>query len=426
MDKEINSESKRLIFISKSDLRGGAAIVTYRLVVALRRAGHDAQMLVCEKLSDSDFVRVCASPIKIKYEFLRERLKVYKENGKNRNTLFKIDPASNGLPLWKHSLVKNADAIFLGWANQGMLSLNGVRKLCGLNKPIIWIMHDMWNMTGICHHAGECTGFHHECGDCPLLGSKANNDDLSHLIWLKKESTYSCDNLKFVAVSKWLAGKAFESTLMRNHVVRVIPNVFDIETEQAEEEISKAKEGPVRIIFGSARLDDPIKNLPVLKKTLKIINDRNPAIANDMELITFGDFKYSENNEGFSIKHTHLGVLKGQDELQQAYIRCGIVVSTSDYETLPGTLIEGQAYGCIPVALNHGGQGDIIDHKINGWLAKWNDSPSIRAEGIAEGILWAYSICKSDESSVFIDKMRYSVRKKFSSESVIRKIMDMI
>jgi len=425
MDTEINSKSKRLIFISKSDLRGGAAIVTYRLVVALRRAGHDAQMLVCEKLSDSDFVKVCASPIKIKYEFLRERLKVYKKNGKNRNTLFKIDPASNGLPLWKHALVKNADAIFLGWVNQGMLSLKGVRKLCNLKKPVVWIMHDMWNMTGICHHAGECTGFHHECGDCPLMGAKANKGDLSHSVWLEKKSTYSYANLKFVAVSKWLAGKALESDLMKGLIVKSIPNAFDIDTEP-EEEIAKAKEGPVKIIFGCAKLDDPIKGLPILKKALKIIHDRYPATANDLELITFGNFKRPENNQGFSIKHTHLGVLKGHDALRGAYIQCGIVVSTSDYETLPGTLIEGQAYGCIPVALNHGGQGDIIDHKINGWLAKWNDSPAIRAEAIAEGILWAYSKCKSNEIAVFIDRMRYFVRKKFSSKHVVRQILDMI
>ncbi len=423
MDKNINSDSKHLVFLSKSDLRGGAAIVTYRLVVALRKEGYDAQMLVCEKLSDADFVKVCAPALKIKYEFLRERLKVYTQNGKNRDTLFKIDPASNGLPLWEHTLVKKADAIFLGWVNQGMLSLKGVKKLCSLKKPVIWIMHDMWNMTGICHHAGECTGFHHECGDCPLLGDKANNSDLSHDIWLEKESAYSYSNLKFVAVSKWLAGKALESSLMRNLTVKVIPNAFDIDTEP-EKEI--ANEGPVKIIFGSARLDDPIKDLPVLKKALKIIKDRYQEIANDLELITFGDFKFSGNNEGFSIKHTHLGVLKGQDALHQAYAQCGIVVSTSDYETLPGTLIEGQAYGCIPVALNHGGQGDIIEHKINGWLAKWNASPAIRAEGIAEGILWAYNICKSNDITVFIDKMRYSVRKKFNSERVVRQILDMI
>ena len=96
----------KLTFISKSDVRGGAAIVTYRLVEALRAIGVDARMLVCEKQSKSDFVEVCASLRKIQYCFLKERLNVYIRNGFNRSTLFKIDPASEGLPLWKHPWVK--------------------------------------------------------------------------------------------------------------------------------------------------------------------------------------------------------------------------------------------------------------------------------------------------------------------------------
>lgn len=425
MAEEMKSESKRLVFISKSDLRGGAAIVTYRLVVALRRAGHDAKMLVCEKLSDADFVKVCAPELKIKYEFYKERLKVYLNNGKNRDTLFKVDPAVCGLPLWRHPLVESADAIFLGWVNQGMLSLKGVRELCRLNKPVVWIMHDMWNMTGICHHAGNCIGFHHQCGDCPLLGVNAEPDDMSHSTWTEKVKTYRCSNLKFVAVSHWLTGKAAESSLMRDIFVKTIPNVFDIDSEM-DDPVAIDSNGPVKIIFGGARLDDPIKGLPVLKKSLKIIKDRWPDVASNLELVTFGQFKDAESNKDFTIKHTHLGVLQGQDALRRAYAKCNIVVSTSDYETLPGTLIEGQAYGCVPVALNHGGQSDIIDHKITGWLAKWNDSPAIRAEAIAEGLIWAYGKCKEPRFDLFKDRMRYSVEKKFSPERVVRRILELI
>ena len=139
----------RLTFLSRSDVRGGAAIVTYRLVEALRANGVDARMLVCEKLSKSDFVKVCASYRKIQFAFLKERFNVYVHNGFKRETLFKIDPASDGLNLWEHPWVKEADAVYLGWVNQGMLSIKGIRKIIGMGKPVVWIMHDMWNMTGV-------------------------------------------------------------------------------------------------------------------------------------------------------------------------------------------------------------------------------------------------------------------------------------
>lgn len=444
-----------MTFISRSDLRGGAAIVTYRLVEALRKEGVDARMLVCEKMSDSDFVDLCATKLQIQAAFLKERLEVYMHNGRNRKTLFQIDPAFDGLPVWQHSWVKEADAIVLGWVNQGMLSIKGVRKLSALGKPLIWIMHDMWNMTGVCHHAGACTGFLHECGDCPLLGPKANMDDISHRTWENKKRLYDYTDIKFVAVSTWLAERARQSTLMRDLDVEVIPNPFTLEAEpdpqpddeveeiweeigseseeekkaneeqrKKEEEKRKKEEARTRvsgIAFGAARLDDPIKGLPVLKKALKIVRENHPDIASRLRLVTFGKVKDPASLEGLAIKHRHLGTIQGQKAIRDAYRECDIVVSTSEFETLPGTLIEGQAYGCIPVALDHGGQKDIIQHRVTGWLATWNDSEPLRAERIAEGIVWAFGHRNDTKMK---EAMRASVANKFGAQEVARRILN--
>lgn len=413
------AKNLKLTFISKSDLRGGAAIVTYRLVEALRDLGMDARMLVCEKLSRSDFVQVCAPFRKIQYHFLKERLGVYVRNGFKRDSLFKIDTASEGLPLWRHEWVKDADAIFLGWVNQGVLSFKGLRKIASLNKPVVWIMHDMWNMTGICHHAGGCTGYLRECGDCPLLDKRAGDNDISHRVWEYKKRLYAFDKIKFVAVSTWLANKAGESQLMRDCEVEVIPNPFSISIDEENQRDWK-NYSHAKIIFGAARLDDPIKGLPVLKKALEVLRSSYPDIASDIELVTFGSFKNIDSLRNFAIPHVHIGVLKGSEEIKNAYLECDIVVSTSDYETLPGTLVEGQAYGCIPVAIDHGGQRDVVEHLKTGWLAPWNDSPSIRAGMVAEGIVWAY---RNIGNKDLLARMQESVERKFSSREVALKIL---
>lgn len=413
----------KLTFISKSDLRGGAAIVTYRLVEALRELGIDARMLVCEKMSKSDFVHTCDSQRNIQFSFLKERFRIYRKSGFNRKSLFKIDTATDGLSLWQHPWVEDADAIFLGWVNQGMLSFKGLRKLCALGKPIVWIMHDMWNMTGICHHAGDCIGFLRECGDCPLLEKKASHNDMSHRTWELKRRLYEGNKIKFVAVSSWLANKAKESKLMKNMEIAVIPNPFFITEDNEIRDRRGKRHGPVRIIFGAARIDDPIKGLPVLKKSLEILRSSYPEVAADLELVTFGSFKHIDSLRNFAIPHIHLGMLKGATEIRKAYESCDIVVSTSDYETLPGTLIEGQAYGCIPVAIDHGGQRDIIDNFKTGWLAPWNDSSSIRAGMIAEGIVWAYRNCDNFD---LLHRMRESVKTKFDAFEVAQRVLQMI
>ncbi|MDE5848656.1 MAG: glycosyltransferase [Muribaculaceae bacterium] len=413
---------KKVVFLSRSDLRGGAAIVTYRLMTAMRELGVDARMLVCEKLSDSPYVEYCASRLRIEYSFLKERLNVFLHNGLDRSTLFKIDPATDGLPVWNHPWVKEADAIFIGWVNQGMVSLHGIEKLSGLGKPLVWVMHDMWNMTGICHHAGDCRRYEAECGECPLLGKCGSGGDMSHMTWERKKNLYSKCGIRFVAVSSWLAGKASDSSLLRDRDIAVIPNPFPIpETETHRRERNAGD--PVRIIFGAARLDDPIKGLPVLKEALKTLKERYHEEASNMELITFGTFKNPESGEDFAITHRHLGVLSGEDAIRKAYEGCDIVVSSSDFETLPGTLIEGQAYGCIPVAFDHGGQRDIIAHEETGWLAPWDDDPKKRARLLAEGIAWAYRHAGDAELT---ERMRRSVGDKFGAYSVARRMLALL
>ena len=426
----------KVVIINKSDSIGGAAIVSFRLLEALRQEGIDAKMLVADKRSDSLDVKVAASHFLIKEKFLEERLKIFIENGFDRETLFKIDTGSDGLPLWRHPWVKEADAIMLNWVNQGMLSIKGVRKILSLEKPVIWTMHDMWCMTGICHHAGNCKHFEKECGNCPLLKSKKGKNDLSHKIWGKKKDLYKFplnEKLAFVAVSRWLEGKSRESSLLRNQNVVNIPNAFNLTDESFERKetgikgSNRKETGKIRILFGAARLDDPIKGLPVLIRMTEILAKDYPNLMGRLEIATFGSVKDASKLKGFAIPHIDLGVLKGNEELSHAYEAGDILVSTSSYETLPGTLVEAQAFGCIPVSFNRGGQADIIEHKVTGYLAEYSDKLEIAAQNIAAGVAWATDLIgKKGDLENMRDRMRKSVVEKFSYKTIADKYIRLI
>ena len=415
----------RLVIINKSDSTGGAAVVSRRLIEAFREEGVDARMLMVEKLTDSPYVEVAAPDFDIKKNFILERLKIFIRNGFSRKTLFKIDTATDGLPLWRHPLVKKADAVLLNWVNQGMLSLDGVQRLQKLRKPVIWTMHDMWCMTGICHHAGECRGYLKECGDCPLLGKLKGRNDLSHKTWLRKLILKKPKNrVKYVAVSNWLARKAAESTLLRDETVMVIPNVFSLDSESRR--VDRC-DGKIRLLFGAARLDDPIKGLPVLVEMTRILRSDYPELADRLELITFGGVKNPDSLKGIAIPHRHLGTVSGEDKVREVYENADILVSASSYETLPGTLVEAQAYGCIPVSFNQGGQSDIVDHLHTGYLADYSADPHTAATHLAGGVVWASSIVSDKEAAdeTILD-MKYSVRAKFSPKAIVNAYLNII
>lgn len=413
----------KIVIINKSDSTGGAAVVSRRLMESLREVGTDARMLVAEKLTDSPYVEQAAEGVRLKWPFLKERLAIFVDNGFNRDTLFKIDTASDGLPLWRHPLVAEADAVLLNWVNQGFLSLEGVKRIAALGKPVIWTMHDMWNMTGICHHAGDCTHFREECGKCPLMGKHSGPHDLSRRIWLRKRQILP-EGICYVAVSNWLAGKARESSLLGNSRVEVIPNAFPVRGEGMER---KNRDEKLKILFGAARLDDPIKGLPLLVEMTRVLKDKYPELAGRLELVTFGNVKNPESLSGIELPHRHLGMLRGEETVRRVYEQGDILVSASSYETLPGTLVEAQAYGCIPVSFNRGGQRDIVDHLDTGYIAEWDADIGRGAENLADGIAWAAGmIADAAAHERMLQRMKRNVTDRFSSKSVATAYLNLI
>lgn len=416
----------KVVIVNKSDSTGGAAVVSRRLMEALRAEGVDARMLVVEKLTDSPFVELAAPKWRSMIPFLAERLRIFTGNGFSRRTLFRIDTGSDGLPLWEHPLVREADAILLNWVNQGMLSLDGVERLLRMGKPVIWTMHDMWCMTGICHHAGSCTRYWEKCRECPLLGKRAGRRDLSSRVFRDKSVLYSLDRrITFVAVSRWLMDRARRSYLLGSQRVEVIPNAFNIPDDCGA--ARGGADGRIRILFGAARLDDPVKGLPSLKEMTRILASEWPGLSERLELVTFGGVKDPSALDGMGIAHRHLGVVRGEKALREVYLGGDILVSASSYETLPGTLVEAQAYGCVPVSFDRGGQGDIVEHLQTGYLASYSENAEKRARALVEGVVWAARLVDDAPSAALMRRrMRDSVEKRFGSRTVARAYIRLI
>lgn len=376
----------KIALVNRSDSTGGAAVVTYRLMQALRAEGVDARMLVLEKLTDDPNVISCSRPLIDKYNFLSERWNIFLRNGFSRANLFKVDIANHGRNIARHRWIREADVVMLNWVNQGFLSLKSIDKLCDLGKPVVWTMHDMWPCTGVCHHAMQCDGYKHACRGCQYLDSL--KVDLSTAVQSQKSKLYTLHpDIQFVAVSHWLAGCCRESRLLRNMPVTVIPNAIDAGRFNWERQhggsLGIARDKTV-IAMGAARLDDSIKGFDLLIDATRCLRQSYPGVASRLHLVLFGNIRDRSLLDQLSIDYTHVGAVKGIEALVNLYTQADIVLSTSRYETFGATLAEGMACGCIPVSFGAGGQSDIIDHLSTGYIA-----PEVEPESIAEGIVWA-------------------------------------
>ena len=401
----------KVVLVNHSDTRGGASVVTLRLMQALRQAGVDASMLVTHKATDSPYVHVAGPAWRSKAAFLAEHAEIFLRNGLSRANLFKASIATCGLPLHRHPLVEQADVVVLNWINQGMLSLKEISRI---KAPVVWTMHDIWPMTGVCHHTGGCNRYMRSCGHCHLMHGGSSATDLSSHTWRRKLALYDRKPIHFIAVSSWLAEQCARSALLRDRTVSIIPNAFPVADFAGAPAYTRAQLGlpdnKRLIVMGAARIDDPIKGLPMAIEALNTVATRTP----DAMAVFFGAIRNPEALTGLRMPYVHLGPVSDGKRLQSIYAHSRCVLSSSHYETLPGTLIEGMAAGCVPVAYDHGGQRDIITHGVTGYLARYPDTADLAA-GIESALT----------SDIAAASLLADVDARFSADAIAQKYINL-
>ena len=374
----------KIVFLSTNDNLGGAAVVTLRLVEALRRKGVDARMVVGCKFSSHNFVS-SVGQMRRKMAKALERGEIFVNNGFSKANLWKVSTGRFGADVCGHPWVREADAVVLGWINQGFLSLNQIKKLCLTGKPVLWWMHDLWCATGICHLPGECNRFEMGCGLCPLLNWEKRHADLSHRVWERKMSAIAQSPIRFAAVSSWQRDVAMRSSLLRGKQIEILPHAFPVELSyttplpdfKSEKLAFINNLGDKKlIVMGAARLDDPIKDLPMAVRSLNLFMQMHPHEAANCEVAFFGNLKNHDVFAEIKWPYHWLGSLD-VTELRQLYSAASVVLSTSRFETMGATLMEGMAAGAIPVTFGKGGQGDIVRHGENGFIADYGNAASV-------------------------------------------------
>lgn len=380
----------RVLIINTSDRLGGAAIAAYRLMEALKNNGIKAKMLVRNKQSDQISVVGLKKTWWNVWQFIWERVVIWKENHFKKHNLFAVDIANTGTDITSLPEFQQADVIHLHWINQGMLSLKNIEKILASNKPIVWTMHDMWPCTGICHHARECNKYFEECNHCPYIYNGGGEKDLSNHIFNKKKALYQLKPIVFVTCSQWLKERAKNSGLLKGHTILDIPNPININLFRPRDK----KEARIQcnlpldkklILFGSAKITDKRKGIDYLVESCKILAEKYPEVKQKWNVVVYG--KFSEQLIPLLPFEVHsLDYISNEKQLVNVYNAIDVFVTPSLEENLPNTIMEAMACGIPCVGFNVGGIPEMIDHLHNGYVAEY-----MSAEDFANGIYWALS-----------------------------------
>lgn len=354
-------------------MHGGAGIACRRLQAALTESGETANLLTMDQVPPQ-------------WPFYAERLSFIPYE-KDKSVRFSFSLANFGHDLNRHKLVQEADIIHLHWVNQGFLSLNNIRQLAVLGKPIVWTLHDMWSFTGGCHYSGDCMRYKQSCGYCPYL-RKPGPKDLSHRIWQRKKDILPL-NIQFVTCSAWLAGEANNSGLLKNYPVTAIPNPIDTILFQPVSAADRAvfrqekKIAPdaMLVLFAAMKVREKRKGFRYLLESLHILKKMHPDLP--VELLVMGQAD-AEELAALPYPFHALGLVKEASQLALVYGAADVFVIPSLEDNLPNTVMESLACGTPVVGFNTGGIPEMVGHLEEGFIAKQHDS-----EALARGIYWA-------------------------------------
>ena len=397
-----------ILIVNTHDQLGGAARSAYRLHQGLRKAGIESTLLVQNKTTQDPtvitpvgFVNTLRKKIKTRWETFQTQ-----HYPSLQGKMFSVAASPSGeiIDLINRS---DADIVHLHWVHEGMIRLEDLPKI---TKPLVWSLHDNWVFTGGCHVKWGCERYLNHCGNCPLLESHEDHD-LSYRIWTRKHKVFAAmHSLTFIGLSRWMAHCAQESSLLHASHVLHLPNPLDTTTyHPIDKKIAKSllnlAANTQLIVFGAMNsTSDRNKGFEHLRNAL------NHLTRTNVELAIFGNAPL-QSPQDFPFKTHYLGKFSDDLALSILYSAADVMVVPSLQENLSNAIMEALSCGTPVVAFDVGGNGDLIDHQRNGYLARPYES-----EDLAYGIDW---VLAHNDHAQLSTHGRDKVLSHFASDRVI-------
>ena len=358
-----------VLHISESDAAGGAARAAYKIHRGLNGIGHRSRMLVGRKVTrDADIRR------------LKRNVAWRAADRAAGSVLDAVDlqyvfyPSSFGVV--RDDWFRAADVVQLHNLHGSYFSFTALPAL-SRRRPVVWLLHDQWAMTGHVAYSLDCERWRTGCGACPYLGEYPRlRRDTTALLWKLKRAAYARSRLTLVVPSQWLLGLVAGSPLLGRFPVHHIPNGIDTSVFRpgSKQDARARLELPLgrRIVFfAAADLHERRKGLHLLEEALRRLDD--PPL-----LLVAGN----GHVEG-GVETRSLGTVSDEQVLADAYRASDVFAVPTLADVLAQTAQESIACGTPCVSFDRGGVTEVVRHLDTGWQARFGDVDEL-AGGLVE------------------------------------------
>lgn len=369
----------RVVHLSTTDVKGGAALAAHRLHQALPERGVESKMFVAWRHSDDpqvvEFRPSIWGPRALNHLLFRAARRWQRRPLPTTGGIFMTHDYAffGGLA---ERQAPDADVFHFHWA----MDLLDFRMLPQFARraPIAWTFHDMNAFTGGCHYDRGCGRFTATCGACPLLRSDDPNDITHRVIQRKIAALREVPESRLVVIcpSRWMEREVQRSTVFGRFQTEVIPNGIDLRTFQPLDRAALRRQYQIapedRVIFFIAEsLSDPRKGAAELQRAIAHLTH-----LPNLRIVTLGDFD-AEKMQG--PLYRHLGKINDPRKVCEAYNLADVSVVPTLQDNFPNTVLESMASGTPVVGFATGGVVDAVEHGVSGLLAPTGDTDGLAA-----------------------------------------------
>ncbi len=148
-----------VLHISESDAAGGAARAAYKIHRGLNGLGHRSRMLVGRKATgDADVRRLKRN------DLWRAADRACGAVLNSLSLQYAFYPSSFGVA--RDEWFRSADVVQLHNLHGSYFSFTALPVL-SRRRPIVWLLHDQWALTGHVAYSLDCERWRTGCGSCP-------------------------------------------------------------------------------------------------------------------------------------------------------------------------------------------------------------------------------------------------------------------